>query len=102
MPWFRATTTPDKGNMVDVQSLFWVAFREVAARHREVPSEMAMFATKDFGVSQAYFYFTPATECMAPEFLKAVHAEPCSRPFNPVSFQVGDDSARRLFESGGL
>src|SRR5262249_41170081 len=101
MPWFRTPVRPDGRDWVDVQSLFLTAFHAVITQRGSVPATMALFSTEHMG-AERYYYFTPDTKKLAPEFIRAVRAQPCDRPKEPVRFEVGDDSARAAFERGEL
>src|SRR5215470_4729334 len=97
MSWFRTPVRPDGRDWVDVQSLFLTAFHAVMVQRGSVPARMALFSSAHIGAEQ-YYYFTPDTEKLAPEFIRAVRAQACDRPTEPVRFVVGDDSARAAFD----
>ena len=100
MSWFKTEAAADGRDLMDVQSLFLTALQAASTRSGEVPKGMAMVATKGFTAPRHFYYFTPETERWAPEFLRAVRAQPCEQPTGDVSFQVGDESFRSLFEIG--
>ncbi len=82
---------------MDIQSLFLAAFQAVAAHTGQSPSGMAMFTTRDMAAPWAFYYFSPPTEVLAPEFLRVVRAKPWEEPAEAISFQAGDEGARRDF-----
>ena len=95
MSWFRVRIQPDGRDLVDIQSIFLTAIQEETTRLGSVPPGMALFVTADIAAVERHYYFTPATNTFAPEFLRVVRANPCEPPTGPIRFQAGDGATRQ-------
>ena len=92
MAWFRARIGNGGRDVVDLQSLFVMAFENSSELRRDGQRlVMAMLIEHPSDQGNRFCYFTPDTQELAPQFLRIVRAEPCTAPREAISVQIGDE-----------
>jgi hypothetical protein len=98
--WYR--TAIGRAQLMDLQALFVTVFHSLEGERSQERRMLAMFATDAIAVDSRFYYFTPDTARLAPQFLRVARAQPCPRPTEHVTFQFGDEAARQAFRERRL